>query len=358
MKKIVVLSIIFILLFTPIFPLAADCSEGCDTENVLTYNELKEIISSTKSDIESIQLQATLLKNQIKEDAADDSIISAVNIYIDLMNVYIEKRVLFIQLETIFAHAKETKNGLAMFVSASLTSVPTDEELSHKLNASDAAFQELYAIEIKLLNSKDASDVQAKIQEYNTVVEEYIEAQVSYLRDYYLVQMSSWEDERILTRYIFCADRLPCLDTSESHYFTNFARVKVWVGYYSSSSPNMSYFIGEDCYTYFTTNFDYYWSRRIEGTNSIQIKFFHNAYENTTRHNAIWVMNKEPSGYNPPPLYARYTTTSPSNGDYNISISRRLVCCEQTYNVWRWCNIHCGGCFACDPTGCQNFIRV
>jgi len=41
---------------------------------------------------------------------------------------------------------------------------------------------------------------------------------------------------------------------------------------------------------------------------------------------------------------------------FDVSTFLRSACCEQTYNVWRWCNVHCGGCFACDPTGCQNFM--
>ncbi|MHC1609581.1 MAG: hypothetical protein ACXQS3_05120 [Candidatus Methanofastidiosia archaeon] len=72
MKKIVVLSIIFVLLCVPILPLAADCSEGCDTDALLTYTGLQEMISSTKSDIESIRLEAELLENKIQESIVKD----------------------------------------------------------------------------------------------------------------------------------------------------------------------------------------------------------------------------------------------------------------------------------------------
>jgi len=357
MKKIVVLSIIFVLLCVPILPLAADCSEGCDTDALLTYTGLQEIISSTRSDIESIQFEAALLENKIKESTTKDSAMSTANSYINLMNTYIEKSAKLAQLETIYAHTEETKDGLAMVFSAPLTSIPTEKELAHKLNASDAAFQKVYAMETKLLNAQDASYIQTKIQEYNDVVDEYVEAHVSYLRDYYLVQMSSWEDGRLLTRSFMCADRLPCLSQSIQHYFTNFAQVRVWVGNYSDSPPDEDDFIDEQCYTYFTMNYDYYWSRRVTGTESIQIKFFYSAYKNTTRHNAIWVVNKNAYGHTTPSGYAMYAITTPSNGYYYVSTFLRSACCEQTYNVWRWCNTHCQGCFACDPTGCQNFIR-
>jgi hypothetical protein len=170
--------------------------------------------------------------------------------------------------------------------------------------------------------------------------------------------MSSWEDGRLLTDSILCADKTTPLAQHTQHYLTYFAQVRVWVGNYSTPTPNINSMIDEQCYTYFTmaNDYDYYWSRRVDGTNSIQIKFIHSAYKSTTRHNAIWVVNKNANGSRTPDLYEEYTTTTPSNGYHYVSTYCILVCCEQTYNVWRWCNTHCGGCFACDPTGCQNFM--
>ncbi len=335
-----------------------DCSSGCGTDALLTYADLQEMISSTKSDIESIRLEVELLEDKMRESVAKDFAMSAANSYIDLMNTYIEKSAKLAQLETIYAHTEETKDGLAMFVSASLTSIPTEKELAHKLNTSEAAFQQFFTMEAKLLVAENAPYIQARIPEYNALVEAYVAAHVSYLEEYYLVQMSSWGDGRLLTDSILCADKTTPLAQYTQHYLTNFAQVRVWVGNYSTSTPNINSMIDEQCYTYFTmaNDYDYYWSRRVDGTQSIQIKFIHSAYKSTTRHNAIWVVNKNIYGSSTPHGYEQYTTTTPSNGYHYISTYCILVCCEQTYNVWRWCNTHCGGCFACDPTGCQNFM--
>jgi len=336
-----------------------DCSCGCGTDELLTYVDLQEMISSMKSDIESIRIEVELLDDKMQGNVDKDFAVSAVNSYINLMNAYIERIATLTQLETIYAHVEETKDGLAMFVSSSLNAIPTEKELASKLNASEAAFQMVYDMEAKLLAAEDVQYIQAKMAEYNSLVESYVKAHASYLEDYYLVQMASWEDGRLLTRYIFCEDKTTPLSThNPPHYFMSFAKVRVWVGNYSTPSPNINAMIDEQCYTYFTraSDYDYYWSRRADGIQSIQIKFIYSAYVSTIRHNAIWVVNKNAEGSSTPNGYEAYTTTNPSDGNHYVSPYCILVCCEQTYNVWRWCNVHCGGCFACDPTGCQNFM--
>jgi hypothetical protein len=280
-----------------------DCADGCDTDALLTYAGLQEMIFSMRSDIESIRLEVDLLENMIQESADKDITTTAANSYITLMNAYIEKMSRLAQLETIYAHVVETKDGLAMFDSSSLTAVPIDMELASKRRASESAFQQVYVMEKKLLTAENASCLRVRISDYNALVEAYVAAHVAYLERYYRVQMSSWKDGRLLTRSFMCEDKLPCFSESAQHYFTNFAQVRVWVGNYSSESPDEDFYLDQQCYTYFTKENDYayYWARKVPGTQSIQIKFFHSAYKNTTRHNVIWEVEKDEDGSSTPP---------------------------------------------------------
>lgn len=150
------------------------------------------------------------------------------------------------------------------------------------------------------------------------------------------------------------------LDDYGYYNFYNFQKVKVWVGMYKSEEPSMdpNDWNGEKCYTYFTTDMNWYWTRRAPGTKSIQVKWFYLAdvYEDSTRHNIIWEGNKNSSRewYT---YYGKYTTTNPKSGSYQIKrYLNHHGCCG--WIKCHWCNTHCGGCFACDPSRAQYFSRT
>ncbi len=82
-------------------------------------------------------------------------------------------------------------------------------------------------------------------------------------------------------RYLYNFDRAGCL---------------VWVGCYSSPTPQRYAFIGETCTTTYTTDMDYYWqeaNRYCDSSllRSIQVKWFHRAPALSPynwRHDIIW----------------------------------------------------------------------
>ena len=149
------------------------------------------------------------------------------------------------------------------------------------------------------------------------------------------------------------------------YYVYNWRKAdRVWVGCYSTSVPDTRYFLGEFCTSYYTTNFNYYWNLAKSGycgvsgsqVNSIQVKFFHAASISgyNWSHDMIWEINKnstrEWSRYG-----VRYKTTDPPAGYYMFSdYNFVLYCCAPPR---KYCNTHCGGCFACDDDATQHFIR-
>ena len=153
------------------------------------------------------------------------------------------------------------------------------------------------------------------------------------------------------------------LDDYGYYIFYNFQKVKVWVGMYDKSSPfdPNADMIDEYCTTYFTTSMTYYWNlakNRNPNTKSIQIKWFYLAdvYDDGTRHNIIWEGNKNSSRewYT---YYGKYTTTNPKSGSYQVKrYLNHHACCG--WIKCHWCNTHCGGCFACDPSRAQYFSRT
>jgi len=159
----------------------------------------------------------------------------------------------------------------------------------------------------------------------------------------------------------WCDPKTTPLNDFGYYTFYNFQKINVWVGMYSSSSPNPSYYLGEYCTTYFTTSMTYYWNlakNRNPNTKSIQIKWFYLAdvQEDGTRHNIIWEGNKNSyrEWYT---YYGKYTTTNPKSGRYQITrYLNHHACCG--WIKCHWCNTHCGGCFACDPSGAQYFSRT
>ncbi len=149
-------------------------------------------------------------------------------------------------------------------------------------------------------------------------------------------------------RYLYNFDRAGCL---------------VWVGCYSSPTPQRYAFIGETCTTTYTTDMDYYWqeaNRYCDSSllKSIQIKWFHRALALSPynwRHDIIWEGNKNSSAewytYGEP-----YRTTNPSSGWYYIRHNHYYVlyCC---YPPRYYCNTHCGDyCIACDEDATQHFV--
>ncbi len=149
-------------------------------------------------------------------------------------------------------------------------------------------------------------------------------------------------------RYLYDFDRAGCL---------------VWVGCYSSPTPQRSAFIGEACTTTYTTDMDYYWQEANRYCNSqllksIQIKWFHKSLALSPynwRHDVIWEGNKnythEWYTYGEP-----YSTTNPPSGWYYIRHNYYYVlyCC---YPPRYYCNTYCGDyCFACDEDATQHFV--
>ena len=168
----------------------------------------------------------------------------------------------------------------------------------------------------------------------------------------------------ILTIYCsetLCLPKIPHLKDNYWYSFGNFRKIRVWVGMYSTNSPHKNYKIDEYCTSYFTTSMNYYWNvakNRNPNTKSIQIKWFYLAdvYDDGTRHNIIWEGNKNSSRewYT---YYGKYTTTNPKSGSYQVKrYLNHHACCG--WIKCHWCNTHCGGCFACDPSRAQYFSRT
>jgi len=168
----------------------------------------------------------------------------------------------------------------------------------------------------------------------------------------------------VLTIYCsedMCPPKIPHLKDNYWYSFGNFRKIRVWVGMYDKSIPYDpdADMIDEYCTTYFTTSMNYYWNvakNRNPNTKSIQIKWFYLADHGSTTYNVIWEGNKNSSRewY----TYGRYTTTDPQFGTYQIDCyENHHECCVYTWYHCDWCNTHCGGCFACDPSGSQNFSK-
>jgi len=158
----------------------------------------------------------------------------------------------------------------------------------------------------------------------------------------------------------WCDPKTTPLHDGWNYRFSNFQKTKVWVGVYSTEQPSIYSKIGDLCYTYFTTSMQWYWTRanwEYSGCKSIQIKWIYLAdvQADGMRHNLIWEGNKS---INPHIgewyTYGRYTTTNPKSYVYKIaSFPDHHGCCG--WIKCHWCNTHCGGCFACDPSGAQYF---
>ena len=97
---------------------------------------------------------------------------------------------------------------------------------------------------------------------------------------------------------------------------------------------------------------------------SIQVKWFYLArapYDDGKDHDIIWEKNKNAQWEWSYAGYADYTTTYKTNGWYGLgtpyqNLSKGILRCCRYSGECRWCNDHCGGCFACDPSGHQHFV--
>jgi len=198
------------------------------------------------------------------------------------------------------------------------------------------------------------------------------------------------ETQEILTRSIVICDTPGAGDSLQAnypYYMASFAWVKAWIGVYSTVTPDMAYKIGDICTGTKNTLEGYlaianstYGS---ENVGSIQVKYFFLANQGIHQHNVIYegnISNSNINGYRTVgdrPVYftngvgwtygVSYDGSStPSNGTYRFSIYAdwlitQNACCIPSWppdnTVYaQWCNKHCGGCFACDEGGDQNFV--
>jgi len=157
-------------------------------------------------------------------------------------------------------------------------------------------------------------------------------------------------------------------------YLHSFQKVAVWVGMYTSPTPNINYFYDEYCTYEFTStsNIHEYWETAMELTydpilgdspvNSIQVKWFFSAYDSSNvKHDIIWQFECDATHC--------WLTTGRADlpnpdlvpwGTYELDIFENyLACCRGCLIGCQchWCNTHCGGCFACDPSRAQNFVH-
>ncbi|EHR77850.2 hypothetical protein OCC_03172 [Thermococcus litoralis DSM 5473] len=157
-------------------------------------------------------------------------------------------------------------------------------------------------------------------------------------------------------------------------YLYDFQKVAVWVGMYTSSTPNMNYFYDEYCTYDFTSTYDIheYWDKAVELTydpilggspvHSIQVKWFFSAYDSDdVKHDIIWQFECDATHC--------WLTTGRADlpdpnlvpwGTYKLDVFENyLDCCRGCLIGCQchWCNTHCSGCFACDPSGAQNFVH-
>ncbi len=95
---------------------------------------------------------------------------------------------------------------------------------------------------------------------------------------------------------------------------------------------------------------------------SIQVKWFFSAYDSAgVKHDIIWQFECDATHC--------WLTTGRADlpdpnlvpwGTYELDVFENyLACCRGCLIGCQchWCNTHCGGCFACDPSRAQNFVH-
>lgn len=231
-------------------------------------------------------------------------------------------------------------------------------------------------------------DIIALYDEYEDVV-----AYHAMLKTQYIISLQA-ESQKILTRddsdceYPGAGDSL---QPATSYSMSNFRWVKAWVGVYTSQTPlGLPYLYAQYCTTTQRTLLqqlayanDTY---GLWNVGSIQVKYFFLADQSTHQHNAIYEGNHSNNNLNgnypvggatvPFTNGVAWTygvsydgSSTPSNGTYKFTLYvDHLIyddypdcCCTPSYSpddttYDQWCNTHCGGCFACDDGGDQNFI--
>ena len=165
-----------------------------------------------------------------------------------------------------------------------------------------------------------------------------------------------------------------------TYYMDDFEPVLVWVGMYDTYRPvdDPRHFLGENCTTEFPAwhrgwEVRKYWEelKNYPGIGSIQVKLFYTAKlpsRGFKRYGMIWVYNCNENECWLTSIN-EYLPLEPNIGppdgyyDFVNPLGKTLRCCKTcpyggSCTSCRWCNRHCGGCFACDPTGEQYIMTV
>ena len=289
-----------------------------------------------------------------------------------LENEYWYKKEVLFEIEVIKKYTELQSDGTLKIVRESLPEIDNlDFEIAFNRNGSqfmgEKRIQKEAEIYDLLERAKKGEDVWNEIQRLESEISSIEEKEWKYRREYLRRRMLKAALETptpTWTWYCFdfqCDDKTTPLQRG-SHYLSYWRPIKVWIGMYDGPNPNTSNFLGETCSTYFTTDMDYYWELAKEkkpNLVSIQVKWFYLArapYDDGKDHDIIWEKNKNAQREWSYAGYADYTTTHKSNGYYGIGTpcANKMVCC---YNGGcHWCNDHCNGCFACDPSAHQHFV--
>lgn len=272
--------------------------------------------------------------------------------------------------------------------------------LIEKAKKGEASIEDLmkWKAEFKKLEAK-RDHYGLKYSELDTLQELYMRGRYQTILKSALVQLSSiswgipqYQGESCWPSWWYCPSKEePLIEESPSeptswwdwvigtYYMDAFEPVLVWVGIYSSETPNRDYFIGEECTTEFPEwhrgwEVRKYWNDLVDDypdMRSIQVKLFYTAKlpsRGYKRYGMIWLYNCNEdecwltsiNEYLP-----SEPNIGPPDGYYDIvtTPNAKLSCCKTcpyggSCTSCRWCNRHCDGCFACDPTGRQYFAAV
>ncbi len=297
-----------------------------------------------------------------------------------------KKEILF-EISVLRKYTELQEDGTLKIVKESLPEV-NDFEVDKALNTMEFVGEEKMEIKLELYKTLFGEDFKENMQNLegyvvlpylNTIKLEELYQEMIDLDDTrwnyekkYIELIVSQKMKKVLSRGIktipeYCRVYSNCdppdapLTEGGEYEFLNLRKIRVWVGVYSTETPNMAYKIGDLCYTYFTTSMHWYYAKakqKYVHCRSIQVKWFYLGEvsdNNWKTHNLIREGNKSSNPHiGEWYTYGRYTTTNPENGDYVVTVNANwLQCCYN--NGWHWCNTHCHGCFACDQSRAQNF---
>lgn len=387
MKRKCICISVMVLMICALFPgmIAGNC-ESCSTENVTLYTpedlekfslEVEDVLDEQSITIvKKIGLLSKLLENPPTEKNKELS--ELINSLYDDYTSYLHYNYQKATLETIGAMTTERDNYLLI----NEITKPVDqlelektfllyEDLTREIDDKYDTL-ELYYDPI----GEERIDYKTVVDDILSLYKELTNLNTRYAK---LVTerivSAQAEKQEILTRGLVVCETPgegDSLEDYEEYYLTSFAWVKAWVGVYSSSVPNTTYYIGQFCTGtkntlsgYLNTAISTYGAGNV---GSIQVKYFFIANYGTYQHNAIYEGNKTRVGGAETWTYgASYDGSStPSNGTYTFDVNENWFityqsCCLPSWapdntNAYQWCNIHCGGCFACDDGADQNFF--